>query len=294
MAKTLQYWGTGNFQEHPYTGRIVTWTEKEKQTVDDAIATKLLASGAGFVLDNDETGEVVTSRIDPVTGGVKKAEVAGRDMMADLGVRTNQSLSNLRTVSASGNSFSTLAAATFSGSGGSGAFDSVASTYGNIPAVLTVDAGNTANYAQLVDTTIPGAFLDDGGPLVVVAEIVSGMNTNNTIKLIFSSDGAATKTMTATLTINKDRGPLQFWRIYPDTNDFIGAGSETFANTMNYMAIKADSAGGTTGGVVKIHGVWKAQRQRPFVILQFDDGWLSQYTSAFQYMMSRGLVDWLS
>ena len=101
--KTLQYWGTGNFQEHPYTGRIVTWTEKEKQTVDDAIATKLLASGAGFVLDNDETGEVVTSRIDPVTGGVKKAEVAGRDMMADLGVRTNQSLSNLRTVSASGN-----------------------------------------------------------------------------------------------------------------------------------------------------------------------------------------------
>ena len=50
------------------TGRIVTWTEKEKQTVDDAIATKLLASGAGFVLDNDETGEVVTSRIDPVTG----------------------------------------------------------------------------------------------------------------------------------------------------------------------------------------------------------------------------------
>ena len=71
MAKTLQYWGSGNFQEHPYTGRIVTWTEKEKQTVDDAIATKLLASGAGFVLDNDETGEVVTSRIDPVTGGIE-------------------------------------------------------------------------------------------------------------------------------------------------------------------------------------------------------------------------------
>ena len=70
MAKTLQYWGSGNFQEHPYTGRIVTWTEKEKQTVDDAIATKLLASGAGFVLDNDETGEVVTSRIYPVTGEI--------------------------------------------------------------------------------------------------------------------------------------------------------------------------------------------------------------------------------
>ena len=70
MAKTLQYWGTGNFQEHPYTGRIVTWTEKEKQTVDDAIATKLLASGAGLVLDNDSTGEVVTSQINSVTGEI--------------------------------------------------------------------------------------------------------------------------------------------------------------------------------------------------------------------------------
>ena len=68
--KTLQYWGTGNFQEHPYTGRIVTWTEKEKQTVDDAIATKLLAANAGFVLDNDESGEVVTLQINSVTGGI--------------------------------------------------------------------------------------------------------------------------------------------------------------------------------------------------------------------------------
>ena len=81
MAKTLQYWGTGNFQEHPYTGRIVTWTEKEKQTVDDAIATKLLASGAGFVLDNDETGEVVTSRIDPVTGGIEGLVGADGNLM---------------------------------------------------------------------------------------------------------------------------------------------------------------------------------------------------------------------
>lgn len=68
--KTLQYWGTGNFQEHPYTGRIVTWTEKEKQTVEDTIATKLLAANAGFVLDNDETGEVVTSSINSSTGGI--------------------------------------------------------------------------------------------------------------------------------------------------------------------------------------------------------------------------------
>ena len=78
--KTLQYWGTGNFQEHPYTGRIVTWTEKEKQTVDDAIATKLLAANAGFVLDNDESGEVVTSQINSVTGG-RKLLIGGKSAM---------------------------------------------------------------------------------------------------------------------------------------------------------------------------------------------------------------------
>ena len=90
MAKTLQYWGTGNFQEHPYTGRIVTWTEKEKQTVDDAIATKLLAANAGFVLDNDESGEVVTSQINSVTGGIEYLRASDADVrpMRQAGYRT--------------------------------------------------------------------------------------------------------------------------------------------------------------------------------------------------------------
>ena len=30
MAKTLQYWEPATFKNIPYTGRIVTWTEKEK------------------------------------------------------------------------------------------------------------------------------------------------------------------------------------------------------------------------------------------------------------------------
>ena len=68
MAKTLQYWEPATFKEHPTQVGLSPGRRKEKQTVDDAIATKLLASGAGFVLDNDETGEVVTSRIYPVTG----------------------------------------------------------------------------------------------------------------------------------------------------------------------------------------------------------------------------------
>ena len=89
--KTLQYWGTGNFQEHPYTGRIVTWTEKEKQTVDDAIATKLLAANAGFVLDNDESGEVVTSQINSVTGGIGFS-AAGRFIDTVSALRRGSSL----------------------------------------------------------------------------------------------------------------------------------------------------------------------------------------------------------
>ena len=87
--KTLQYWGTGNFQEHPYTGRIVTWTEKEKQTVDDAIATKLLAANAGFVLDNDESGEVVTSQINSVTGRIEGLRTGDSSVSLDFKRRHN-------------------------------------------------------------------------------------------------------------------------------------------------------------------------------------------------------------
>lgn len=188
-----------------------------------------------------------------------------------------------------------LTSATYSGSGGSGANDSGPSSYGLTPAVLTLNAGSTGNTARAAwsaGTEWAHSFNDDGGVMTIVAEIVSGFDTNNTLKLIFSSDAAATKTATATLTINKSRGNLLFWNIVADgASDFAFGGSETFNNTMNYLAVEATSAGGTTGGVIKIHGIWKYQRRaRASCSFVFDDGLISQYKHAFQYLARKGLV----
>jgi hypothetical protein len=58
MATTIQYWGNVNYQEKPVTGRLVLWTRGQKQDVPDDIATLLLAAGAGFTRDLDNSGEV--------------------------------------------------------------------------------------------------------------------------------------------------------------------------------------------------------------------------------------------
>jgi hypothetical protein len=192
---------------------------------------------------------------------------------------------------ASGWSYTDLTGGTFTASGGAGAYAAQASAYGNVPALLTVNAGSTGNTSRVAwSAGFEGDFMDRGAVFSMIIEVLSGMNSNNTVRLIFSSDGGATKTMTGTLTINKDRGPLHFVNFYPDTNDFVGAGSESFTNTMNYMAVEVTSAGGTTGGQIAVHGIWRGQRRIPTCTIQFDDGWLTQYTSAFQYMASRGLV----
>ncbi len=193
-----------------------------------------------------------------------------------------------------GVAFSTLEAATFTGTNGSGEFDEEAGPFGNIPAILTVNAGSTGNSASVIDETISGEFLDDGGQFIIVCERVSGMNTGNRIQIIFSSNGKASKTATVTYDMNLAHGDLIFFRVYPGSNDFTFAGSESFANTMNYMEIRVDSTGGTAGGVLKVHGVWRYQRQRTAVCIGVDDGLVSQYRTAFQYMTQRGLTGYMA
>lgn len=57
MAKIINYYGMTNFQEQPYTGRLVTWSPKEKQTVSDSVAAILLALSVGFQNETDGYGE---------------------------------------------------------------------------------------------------------------------------------------------------------------------------------------------------------------------------------------------
>lgn len=193
---------------------------------------------------------------------------------------------------ASGVQFADLTTSVFGGvGGGTGSVGSVVSSYGLVPIDLVVAAGSAANTAT---ATVSGSwsFTDNGGPWLLVAEIVSGFTTNDTLRFALSSDGFASKSMTATYTHHANRSGegLIYFRMYPDTNTFVGAGSESFSATFNTIQITATSAGGTVGGTMRIHGIWKGHRMRPTVTIQFDDGWITQYTSAYQYMASRGLI----
>jgi len=190
-----------------------------------------------------------------------------------------------------GISMGDLSSATFAATGGSGAYDAGASSYGNVPILLTVNAGSTGNSSRASWSTGYGlgGFMEDGGVFTVVAEIVSGFVTGDTLKVIISSDGAATKTLTATYTINKNQADLIFFNFY-GANDIVVAGGESWSSTMNYIAVRAGSEGGTTGGVMKIHGLFKYQRRRPFCVIQFDDGLIDQYKTVFAYMSSKGFV----
>lgn len=194
----------------------------------------------------------------------------------------------------SGVSYSNLSAATFGGSGGSGALDSAFGAYGNKPAILTVNAGNTGNYATLTDATVASSsFMDDGEQMYAVLEIGSGMNDGNAVSFIFSPDAGATKTATVSVKLDT-RKTLHFLRFYCGTNDFAFSGGMTFSDTVNWMQIKVDSAGGTNGGTLKVHGVWRGQRMRSQVVIGFDDGFLSQYRHAINYMTRRGLLGYVA
>lgn len=76
---TINYYGTTNFMEQPYTGRIALWSPGEKQTVSDSIASTLLALNVGFQVEADGNGEPVTYSVDPLTGRV---ELFGADTYA--------------------------------------------------------------------------------------------------------------------------------------------------------------------------------------------------------------------
>lgn len=288
-------------------------------------ATVLAGAGKGTNLATDSSGggtygpyaSAVTIRIKTSADGLADFDVAVTPVLnyypnAFLGSDSDGNISSLvdgtgnpfsldatsRVFSgprraAKGFSFHNLAAASFAVSGGSGGYESSPSFYaGIVPLTLTTDAGNTGNFATASWST--GAFttdfLDDGGAFTLLVEVVSGISTNDKVTLIFSSNGATTRTMSCALTFNKNRGPFHFINMYPSTSDFIAVGGESFGNVMNYMAIKLDSGGGTAGGTIRVHGLFKYQKRTPTVTLQMDDGWLSEYTSTFQYMERHGLV----
>lgn len=241
----------------------------------------------GWECDNTTTA-IPRVVFDDSTGGiVVSVSGAAMPLKQDLPLRCG-----IKGPIASGSVFADLTTATFGGVGGGyGALSGSTNAYGLHPVDLVVAPGSTSNTAT---ATVGGSwsFIDDGGAFLIIAEIISGFTTNDTLKFALSSDAFATKSETMTYTHHAYRSGenMIYFMGYPDSITFIGAGGESFSSTFNSLQITATSAGGTVGGTMRIHGIWKWHRMRPTVTIQFDDGWLSQYTSAFQYMAGQGLV----
>lgn len=71
-------------------------------------------------------------------------------------------------------------------------------------------------------------------------------------------------------------------------DDFINSGGESWDNTMIKLRVRVVAAAGKTANIsfdsltVGVDGL-------PRICVQFDNGWLSQYTEAFAYMQPRGI-----
>lgn len=287
--KTLQYWGTGNFQEQPYTGRIVTWTEKEKQTIDDAIATKLLAANVGFVLDNDNTGEVVTSQINPLTGGISYLQAAGRKIYDDAVFLGRNSLTESASVWLPWKSGTTFAST--NQGGGSYAFDATEA----YPRIATFSVSNTAtDYVQVNNTGLsvkpPQLAYDD--LLLVPCQITSYPTTTGTsitVSIAVSSDNFATKSggMTGYLLPSRVDG----WSLaVVPVSTFTSGNGQLLSDQFNWVGVKITNSAGGGACTVKVGGIWKYTPKRATLVIQFDDAFSSVYTDAYPAMAARGLV----
>ena len=281
MAKTLQYWGTGNFQEHPYTGRIVTWTEKEKQTVDDAIATKLLASGAGFVLDNDETGEVVTSRIDPVTGGISLS-IGGTERPLRKSVKpfvgvlyeTTRGLSNV-------------------GTGASFALDATIRQRGRADLKVTTGSGNNAE----IELNPCGIVSRNG--CFVLRFYVEDYTKVSTLTVYLAKDTSYTNFALFTYNIASipglQRNGWHEWRFSDQTATASGekaftGGAFTIANqAIHRMKVRVTPVAAQVAVVYLDSLETNPQQQKASILITADDSYKSWYSLGVQYLNTLGL-----
>jgi hypothetical protein len=171
---------------------------------------------------------------------------------------------------------------------GSGTIDNTArNAWGGYTATLNIST--TANDKTTIrSTAISLADQDiDGSPFVVVVEVISGMQENDQVILTFgtnpASDGAA---YTFALKNPKHDGLHYF--VVPASAMTLSGGL-VWSSAMTYMQVQVKCLG-TTGGQVKVHGVFRRQMARPKLIIDFDDALGTVYTQAFPYMAKYGLV----
>jgi peptidoglycan/xylan/chitin deacetylase (PgdA/CDA1 family) len=169
------------------------------------------------------------------------------------------------------------------GTGGSSVLQSGGLLFGNSVA-LNTGTGNAGAFAHATTTGLSFTLQDDD-VLLLVADV--GITANNGfVRVAVSSTGFGSSQIYHDHFFKTEHGS----RVYIPfrMSDGTATGGELTTNTFNSIRVYIQ-ANVTTGATAVMHGVLLNQQSRPRLLIDFDDGWVSQYTQAFRYMTKMGI-----
>jgi hypothetical protein len=154
---------------------------------------------------------------------------------------------------------------------------------------LRLSTPDTASsYVAATKTFSPGIDLSRGGFLVLRLANGSTNMQGAEVAIYLSSNNFASSKFMYEFASGIVRGADQY--VVMDLDEFTASGGESIANPMTHLRVRMDSAAGS--GAITFSRLYyiPAGKDRPRVVLSFDDGWDSQYDIAFPYLTSKGMV----
>lgn len=156
---------------------------------------------------------------------------------------------------------------------------------------ITIPTQNTGGTIQITKTSAGKLGRMTSQDSIVVLLYFEAVNADDTVIVTVSADSMANGA-SATRAVSANKAP-GYWYEVIDSADL--SGTTTFPCTLDSIrvrVVRANTAGSTT--IVHVIGVIKSQRHKPTVIIDFDDGFLSQYTHAVQVANTYGLIGSIS
>lgn len=152
---------------------------------------------------------------------------------------------------------------------------------------ITIPTQNTGGTLQINSAAGKKLCRMNSASSITVLMYLESINANDTLIVTVSADNMVNgASATRALSANKSPG---YWYEVIDCSQLIGSTTlPAYIDSIRVRVARANTAGSTT--VVHICGVYVNQRQKPTLLIDFDDGFRSQYQNAFPIMAAYGLV----
>lgn len=152
-------------------------------------------------------------------------------------------------------------------------------------AIAVTPNASAGSNAAITKTFSPKLDLSAGGFIVVTITCDDNAQAS-TLAVYLSSNNLGrylNKFSFSTSSFVRGRQDVMF-----DLSTFANTGGESLANPMDTIRLRVDAPIGSVS-IDKIIYIPTPNKDRPRVIIDFDDGWLTQYTLAAPYMASKGI-----